>query len=264
MKHIVLLLLVHMLCSQAVAKVVNAPNRLKSIIIVNDTIFVDNTPYGLFKSTDGAYTFSTLDISEIMYIQPFTRNNKEYYKVSFSPLKQVYFAEKKAGTIKHIVDNAIKNGVVEDGYFSAYGTNMLTKELLRSKVFMTPAELPELKTPDDILAQKIRWEETDNEDSTLIISGNNKLAYFKKRHWREYGIRRRHVRVSTESTYRYFIYSTSDDSPLAEVRVADWWQTEVTIISPDGWTYKFKNVPKTDDLMRVAAKLVLYREALKQ
>ena len=68
--------------------------------------------------------------------------------------------------------------------------------------------------------------------------------------------------ASTKATYRYFIYSIDSNKPMAEVRVADWWTTGVTVITPDNNQYFFKDIPKNEDFLTIVAKLLLARQVI--
>ena len=80
----------------------------KAVVITNDTVFVDGAPYCILKQVGNTYAISTLDINEIIYIQPFIRNQKEYYKISITPLRVSYYAEKAPNFINHLAKNVVK------------------------------------------------------------------------------------------------------------------------------------------------------------
>lgn len=262
MKLLLSLILTFVVSVQVSATYILPSLYLKKVIVRNDTVFVDHTPYCIFKAQGNGYVISTLDINEIMYVEPFTRNGKHYYKISISPLRKIFYAEKRNDLLSQLINDAVNYQLIEDSFFSAYGANTFIKDKLAGREFIPEWQLPKMVNPYEVLKQNISWAETPNNDSTVILADGVAAAYYTRRHWREFGVESFITLVDTKAEYRYFIYKVDDNKPLAEVRVADWWKTKVTIITPDGWTYQFENIPKTDDLMRVATKLVLLKEAL--
>lgn len=262
MKHLILIILFLICFSPARASVVRNVPYLVKIVVIHDTVFVDNTPYCLLKKQDDAYIISTLNLDEVMYIAPYYRNGQPYYRVSVSPTQEVYFADISDHFIRDFLHDFIEHQPIEDGYFSTYGMHMLVEDELDARVFFTEKELPRALDTAEIIRQEISWVPTDNKDSTVIMSGGVPFAYYTLWNWRDYGAARYDVRRKTGATYHYYIYRVQDNKLLAEVQVADWWQTQVTIITPDGWWYRFGRIPKIEDLMRVACKLVILRETL--
>lgn len=234
--------------------------KIKNLDIINDTVFHGGQPYCLLTENNETYSISTLELSEIAYIAATSRNGRIYLAIEFTPLKRVYYTEQVSGFLTEFLHALAKHEVIENGHFSPYGTNMLIEEKKRAGQLKEEWELPANETKPVALNWNIGWKATDNDDSTLILADGVPFAYYTYRSWRDYGVDRFPTMASTKATYRYFIYSIDTDKPMAEVRVADWWVTGVTIITPDNKQYFFKDIPKNEDFLTVVAKLLLARQ----
>lgn len=263
MKHFITLFAFVCCSLSAIGSIHNTPPVfLEKIVVINDTVFVNGQPYCLFKKQGNMYTLSSLSIDLVMYVRPYPRNGKVYYSIMIPPIHATYFAEKDSSFFTDLLQSASQYGIIEDGYFSSYGTHLLVTDKLESKKWMEIKDLPELVDEEEIFNKHISWKGTENRDSTIIMADDVPVAYYYRVNWLDLGVNRFEKMSATKATYIYYIKRIGDDAPLAEVQVQDWWQTIVTVITPDGWKHKFTNVSKTEDLMRISCKMALLRDAL--
>jgi hypothetical protein len=238
--------------------------KINNLDIIHDTVFHNKLPYCLLTENNETYSISTLQLSEISYITTITRNGRIYLAIEFTPLKRVYYTEQVNGFLTEFLHVLIKHEVIEDGYFNPYGANMLIEEKKRAGQLKEEWELPANESKAMVLNWNISWKSTDNDDSTVILADGVPFAYYTYRSWRDYGVDKFPTMASTKAAYRYFIYSIDANEPMAEVRVADWWITGVTVITPDNKQYFFKDIPKNDDFLTVVAKLLLARQVFEK
>lgn len=241
----------------------NLQGKTNNLHIVNDTVFHNEMAYCLFTGNQETYSISTLELSEIAYITTIHRNGRVYLKIEITPFKRVYYAEKVNSFLTEFLHALVKHEVIDNGYFNPYGANMLIEEKKSTGQFKEEWELPD--EPKPVASNwNISWKTTDNDDSTLILADGVPFAYYTYRYWKDYGVDRFPTMASTKATYRYFIYSIDSNKPMAEVRVADWWTTGVTVITPDNNQYFFKDIPKNEDFLTIVAKLLLARQVIER
>lgn len=237
--------------------------NLSSIEIVGDTINSNGKAYCLLIERDGMHIIRTLSKESIVYIQSIEHNNQEWFRLSFAPLNRVYYTPAQPQFATTFLHSFIKYQLIEDGYFSAYGANTLIEDGRKAGRLFEEWELPvEKKSTLKSKDWNISWKSTENKDSVTIIKNGVPFGYYIYRPWYSYGVDSWEIAYKTKSNYRYFIYKL-DKTPLAEVRVADGWKTEVKILTTDGETYEVKNVPGNKDFMTIAVKLLLAKEELK-
>lgn len=237
-------------------------SNMSSVEIVNDTVFANGKVYCLLFFDGEAHYISTPDVQQVVYLKPVKSNNTSYIQVSFTPLNRKYYIQSKGTYVNTLIHELVKYDVIEDGYFSAYGAQLLINANIESGKYIEewdlPKDMPAMKT----LNWNISWKETPNKDSTLILADGQAFAYYTYRNWRDYGVSKYEVAIETNSDYRYFIHDLHTDSLMAEVRVADGWKTEIKVITPDDNTYTLEYVPNNKDFMTIIAKLLLTKQTI--
>lgn len=234
-------------------------SKIQMLTVHNDTLRNNNQPYCLFRERDGLYSLSTFSLQHLVYIQKVSKSGADYYRVLFSPLNQVYFTPYSPNAIDMLLQDCINFAIIEDGYFSAYGANSMIKSRLADGSFITEENLPATVEKPTVYNWDISWKSTSNKDSTIILANGVPFGYYIYSNRRDYGIDRYRIAYEIKADYRYFIYKL-DNTPLAEVRVADGWKTRVTILAADGEKLVIEEVPNNKDFMTLAAKLILLKD----
>lgn len=237
--------------------------KISSIEITADTVWSNHQPYCLLIEQDGVQKIRTFTKESIVYIQPVQRQNRKWYRTAIAPLNRVYYTPYSDGFVTSFLHLFIKHDVIKDGYFNAYGANMLVKEWQAAGQLLEEWELPIAKPSVATSDYNISWKNTPGKDTVLILNNGAPFAYYVHRHWTSYGVDSWHVIKTTDAHYRYFIHRL-DHTPMAEVRVQDGWKTNVKIITPDSTEYLIKEVPDNKDFMTIAAKLLLVQDEEKK
>ncbi|MCB0698808.1 MAG: hypothetical protein H6551_10525 [Chitinophagales bacterium] len=234
---------------------------MDAIHIVNDTVYSSNNPICLIGVKDSVTTVSTFFRYDIITLTTFHNSTGKYFAVNFLPTSETYYAKQTEHFLHTFLAAMTRTGVIEDNYFSYTGADKLIAELKNKQLLIDGNKRGQ--NQNEVLNWQIGWRNTDNPDSMLMLADKKPFAYYKYRHWQDYGVERFDRLQKTGELYAYFLYDF-DNKPLATISVilSNDASTLVKVTTWDKKEYYFKNVPKERHLLLVAAKLILAKQVL--
>lgn len=239
-------------------------SKIKTISIQHDTVYSGGEPYCLLEQNGKSHIIRNFFLERIVEITSEQIDGKQYYKLEFPIMYKTYYTQtNNKNFVTDFLFEAVKFKIIEDGYYSDFGTRALINTWESKGKFTNEWKMHDKLEGNKPLNWVISYKNTDNTDSTIILADGEPFVYYHYKKWKDVTSDKYLVNHKVRIYHSYYMHNF-DGEQIAEVRICNGWRTTAEIRPADGSIYTFSYTTKDHNILTIASKLLLARNIIEQ